>query len=179
MGHPARATAAILGAAAVTLALAAPAAVADAPAPALRVHSGAYGGCLTAEGSAYHDPRGALRPWLVALQPCDRDVTPRQSWRYSPATHQYTSVDQPYRCIDRQGSLLVTALCDAGAAHQRFRPEPAAGDRRRIVSEADGRLWEQETHRCGTSRDATGEGVRAGLGAEGTSPAQRWRLSPA
>ncbi|ARZ67761.1 hypothetical protein SMD11_2109 [Streptomyces albireticuli] len=176
MRRPLRSTAAFLGTAVAALGLASPA-MADAPAPAsaVRIHSAAYGGCLTAEGSAYRDPRGTLRPWLVALQPCETGAAYRQSWRYSPDTHQYQSVAEPYRCVERRGGLLVTSLCDADAADQRFRAERVGGGdtRVRVVSEADGRVWEQVERRSG----ARGEGVRDVR--DGGSAAQRWRVGAA
>ncbi|MBB5116853.1 hypothetical protein AF335_23785 [Streptomyces eurocidicus] len=171
MRRPLRTTVAFLGTAAAALGLASPA-VADAPAPAsaTRIHSAAYGGCLTAEGSGYRDPHGTARPWLVALQPCADAPAYRQSWRYSPDTHQYQSVAEPYRCVERRGGLLVTSLCDADATSQRFRAEPAgAGGPVKILSEADGRVWEQVAR-------GRGEGVRV-VGAGAGVAAQRWWLS--
>ncbi|WP_116214021.1 hypothetical protein [Streptomyces olivoreticuli] len=180
MRHHARATAAILGTAAA-LGLAAPSAVAApeaAPSSAVRMHSGAYGGCLTAEGSGYRDPRGAARPWLVALQACDTSTPDRQSWIYSPATHQFSSVAEPYRCIDRQGSQLVTALCDADEPEQRFRTAQAApGGLRKVVSEADGRIWAQDSHRAGAARSAKGEGVREARDAASVPADRGWALT--
>ncbi|MCD9144207.1 RICIN domain-containing protein [Streptomyces albireticuli] len=172
MSRPLRSTVAFLGTAVAALGLASPAAVADAPAPAsaVRIHSAAYGGCLTAEGSAYRDPRGTSRPWLVALQPCEDAPAYRQSWRYSPDTRQYQSVAEPYRCVERRGGLLVTSLCDADSAAQRFRVERVSGSgggRVKVVAEADGRVWEQVAR-----RGAWGEGVRDGR--DGGSGAQRW-----
>ncbi|CAM5396359.1 ricin-type beta-trefoil lectin domain protein [Streptomyces abikoensis] len=187
MRHPLRATAAILGAVAA-LGVTAPTAGADAgstpPAPggAVRIHNGAHGGCLTAEGSGYRDPHGAPRPWLVALQSCRESGRAAQTWVYSSATHQFSSQAQPYRCIatgsGRPGALLVTAPCDADAAEQRFRTGPAGtAGRLKVVAEADGRIWEQAAHRTGTSRDATGEGVRA-VRDPGSAGAERsWLLS--
>ncbi|WP_424891280.1 ricin-type beta-trefoil lectin domain protein [Streptomyces sp. XH2] len=187
MRHPLRATAAILGAVAA-LGVAAPTAGADAapatPAPsgAVRIHNGALGGCLTVEGSGYRDPRGALRPWLVALQPCRESERAAQAWVYSPATRQFSSQAQPYRCIGagdgRPGARLVTVPCDADAAGQRFRTErTGSGERQKIVAEESGRIWEQATHRTGTSRDATGEGVRT-VRDTGSAGAERsWLLS--
>ncbi|MGK5729283.1 hypothetical protein [Streptomyces sp. URMC 124] len=183
MRHCLRATAAILGAVAA-LGVTAPLAGADAgptpaaPGGAVRIHNGTHGGCLTAEGSGYRDPRGSLRPWLVALQPCRDSERRAQTWVYSPATHQFWSQAQPYRCIGRQASLLVTVPCDAGAEEQRFRTEPVgAGGRQKVVAEADGRIWEQVSHRTGTSRDATGEGVRT-VRDTGSAGAERsWVLS--
>ncbi|GAA0477436.1 hypothetical protein ACFQ2B_36750 [Streptomyces stramineus] len=179
MRRPARVTAA-LGAVAA-LGLAAPAATAsDAPDDTLRIHSSAFGGCLTAEGSGYRDPRGADRPWLVALQPCGAAPAARQLWIYSSATHQFSSVAEPYRCIDKQGSLFVTALCDADTPEQRFRTAPTgrAGERK-IVSQSGGRIWEQVSHRSGGARDAVGEGVREARDA-GAAPAdRRWKIGPA
>ncbi|MGW2601462.1 hypothetical protein [Streptomyces klenkii] len=189
MRHPFRATAAILGAVAA-LAVAAPTAGADtastppAPVGAVLIHNGALGGCLTAEGSGYRDPHGTPRPWLVALQPCRESGRLAQTWVYSSATHQFSSQAQPYRCISsgagtgRPGALLVTAPCDADAAGQRFRTERTGpGERQKVVAEADGRIWEQAAHRTGTSRDATGEGVRT-VRDTGSAGAERsWLLS--
>ncbi|MEU3753797.1 hypothetical protein AB0H17_13685 [Streptomyces olivoreticuli] len=181
MRHPARATAAILGSVVAALGLAAPSAVAApeaAPASAVRMHSGAYGGCLTAEGSGYRDPRGVARPRLVALQACDASTPARQSWIYSPATHQFSSVAEPYHCIDRQGSLLVTAPCDADAPEQRFRTSPVApGGLRKVVSEADGRIWAQDSHRAGAARSARGEGVREARDAASVPADRGWALT--
>ncbi|MFF7727450.1 hypothetical protein [Streptomyces sp. NPDC008001] len=183
MRHSFRATAAILGAVAA-LGVTAPTAGADAgpapaaPAGAVRIHNGALGGCLTAEGSGYRDPRGTLRPWLVALQPCRESGRAAQTWVYSAATHQFSPQSQPYRCIGRQGALLVTVPCDADAAGQRFRTErTGSGERQKVTAEADGRIWEQVSHRTGTSRDATGEGVRT-VRDRGSAGAERsWLLS--
>ncbi|MGW1075250.1 RICIN domain-containing protein [Streptomyces sp. NPDC002537] len=182
MRLPVRAAVAILGAVAAVSGLAAPAAVAapePAPDAAVRIHNGAYGGCLTAEGTGYRDPRGTGRPWLVALQPCAAGAPADQSWVYSPATHQYWSVAQPYRCIDRKGPLLVTALCDADSAAQRFRSAPAADGGRKIVSEADGRIWDQDSHRAGAARAATGEGVREARDVASVPADRRWTLTAA
>ncbi|WKU47144.1 ricin-type beta-trefoil lectin domain protein [Streptomyces sp. VNUA116] len=187
MRHSLRATAAIIGAVAA-LGVAAPTAGADAaatpPAPsgALRIHNGALGGCLTAEGSGYRDPRGALRPWLVALQPCRESERAAQTWYYSSATHQFSSQAQPYRCIGadsgRPGALLVTVPCDADAAGQRFRTErTGSGERQKVVAEEGGRIWEQAAHRTGGSRDATGEGVRTVRDAGSAGAERSWLLS--
>ncbi|MFH8786435.1 ricin-type beta-trefoil lectin domain protein [Streptomyces roseoverticillatus] len=187
MRHPLRATAAILGAVAA-LGVTAPMAGADAPstppapAGAVRIHNGALGGCLTVEGAGYRDPRGALRPWLVALQPCRESERAAQTWFYSPATHQFSSQAQPYRCIGagdgRPGALLVTVPCDADAAGQRFRTErTGSGERQKVVAEEGGRIWEQAAHRTGTSRDATGEGVRTVRDAGSAGAERSWLLS--
>lgn len=180
MRRPLRTTVAFLGTAAAAFGLASPA-VADAPAPAsaTRIHSVAYGGCLTAEGSGYRDPHGTARPWLVALQPCADAPAYRQSWRYSQETHQYQSVAEPYRCVERRGGLLVTSLCDADAPSQRFRTAPAGGSGGpvKITSEADGRVWEQVARGRGAARDALGEGVRDVRDGGAGVAARRWWLS--
>ncbi|MCC3771505.1 RICIN domain-containing protein [Streptomyces sp. UNOC14_S4] len=180
MRRRARATAVFLAVSAA-FGLAAPAAVAaprSAPDTAFRMHNSAFGGCLTAEGSGYRDPGGTRRPWLVSLQPCDTAAPAAQQWVYSQATHQYWSQAQPYRCIDGKGSRLVTELCDADSATQRFRPGPAGpGGQRTIAAEADGRVWGQDSHRAhGGARIAFGDGVRQVRGAAASAD-QWWVLS--
>ncbi|MFI1798510.1 hypothetical protein ACH427_14325 [Streptomyces sp. NPDC020379] len=181
MRHHARATAAILGALTAAFGLAAPSAVAApaaVPSSAVRLQNGAYSGCLTAEGAGYRDPRGAARPRLVALEACDAVTPARQSWLYSAATHQFSSVAEPYHCIDRKGSLLVTALCDTEAPEQRFRTAPAgAGGLRKVASEADGRVWAQESRRAGGVRTAAGEGVRPARDASSLRAERSWALT--
>ncbi|MFI1178128.1 hypothetical protein ACH4UT_01095 [Streptomyces sp. NPDC020799] len=181
MRHHARATAAILGALTAAFGLAAPSAVAapvPVPSSAVLLHNGAYGGCLTAEGSGYRDPRGAARPRLVALQACDAAAPARQSWLYSATTRQFSSVAEPYHCIDLKGSLLVTALCDAGAPEQRFRTAPAGrGGLRKVASETDGRIWAQDSRRAGGARTAAGEGVRPVRDAATLRADRSWALT--
>ncbi|RLU96774.1 hypothetical protein CTZ27_17395 [Streptomyces griseocarneus] len=180
MRRPARATAVFLAVAAA-FGLAAPAAVAapqPAPDAAFRIHNSAFGGCLTAEGSGYRDPGGTRRPWLVALQPCESASPAAQKWVYSQASHQYWSQAQPYRCIDGKGTRLVIELCDADSPTQRFRPGPAGpGGQRTIASEADGRVWEQDSHVArGRVRTALGDGVRV-RGDAAASADRRWVLA--